>query len=174
MILDWYYFLVLFSNPDEGVEIRRLNTKKNDAKFILDTWKYAAPGSEIEIPKCIERNASGGVFVDGGKCVCGVYIASNGFLSGLYCLPEYRKNGYAKLAMNYTFKEYAKDGCVPCLTVEHQNPGGIQFFSKLGLKVAAVTYGVFIKKLVLDKWIKTIPKIRVCNCYVNPHSYAST
>lgn len=88
--------------------------------------------------------------MDGGKCVCGVYFPAIGYISALYTLPQYRKNGYAKLAMNFIFKECAKDKCIPCLTVELQNNGGMKFFESLGLKQGPAINGVLIKKLILD------------------------
>ncbi len=118
----------------------------------MSTWKYKVPGSEIEIAKCLTQNPSAGVFVENGqKCVSSVNITGAGIISALYTDKEYRNRGHAKLTMKYCFKEFAKEGCIPCLTVEVKNERSNQLHSKgLGMTKVSLVDGIFVKKLEID------------------------
>lgn len=134
----------LLSSPPE-VTIRRLKGEK-ESEFISSNWKYS---HEANVSKCIEFNASSGVFVN-GDCASGAIMAEVGFISALYTKSEHRNKGYAKLTMQFLFKEAAKNGCFPCSSVELRNSRSIAFHQSLGCKVAAIVDWIGISKLVVD------------------------
>jgi len=104
---------------------------------MLNTWKYAKEGSRTVVRRNIEKFESAGVYVR-GDLVCGVLTAGVGLLSMLYTLKDHRKKGYAKLCMEFAFKEVADNGMVPALTVECRNDASVSFHEKLGCKVAGI------------------------------------
>ncbi|CAL8109348.1 unnamed protein product [Orchesella dallaii] len=139
------------SHGPEVSEVRRLLPDK-ESQFILSTWKYVFDGAEIVVPKCIATNASAGVFID-GNCVAGVMTPGVGLISALYTFQEYRGKGYAKLTMKYCFKEFAKDGCIPCSTVEMRNERSVAFHQSLGVKVSSIVDWIEMKAFEAD-WVQ--------------------
>lgn len=80
-----------------------------------------------------------------------VNSTGTGIISALYTDKEYRNRGYAKLTMKHCFKEFAKEGCIPCLTVEVKNERSNQFHSKgLGMKKISVVDSILVKNLEVD------------------------
>lgn len=130
----------------------------DDVNFLLSTWNYSREGTTTELKKCLAAQASAGVY-ENGKCVAGVLAIGVGVLSALYTLPECRGKGYGKLTMRYAFKEFAKDGCIPCSTVEVRNPRSIRFHESIGAKGISIVDWLQVKKLVID-W--DLNFVRIC------------
>jgi len=78
-----------------------------------------------------------------------VYTLGIGIISALYTLKEHRNKGYAKLAMQYLFKELAKSGIIPVLCVELVNQPSYKFHNNLGCKVAGIVDAVTYSKAEL-------------------------
>lgn len=123
-------------SSDPSVEVKRLSKELGGIEFILNSWKYAKEGSRSVVTRQIEKCESGSVYVD-NNLVCGVLLAGFGLLSMLFTDKDHRQKGYAKLCMRFAFKELAKNGLVPALTVESRNISSLTFHEKLGCKIAA-------------------------------------
>lgn len=130
------------------MEVKPLEPEK-DTEFILSTWAYSKKTSRTPIARLLGATQSSGVFVD-GKCVSGVLTQGYGLLSMLYTHKEYRGKGYGKLTMQYAYKESAKEGLVPCSTVEIKNARSIAFHESLGLKRSSKVDFICVHKLHID------------------------
>lgn len=134
-----------------NVDMKRLSVENGGLDFLMSTWKYARPESRLDIPECLEASVSSGIFLENGKkCVSGVYSPGFGLLSALYTLKEERGKGYAKMVMHHAYKETAKEGCIPCSTVECRNQSSADFHKKLGAKIVSVVDWIDVVKLVVD------------------------
>ena len=112
----------------------------------MKTWKFAKPDSPSFINKCLERNPSAAISVD-GKIASSVMFTSKGTMGMLYTSMEARGKGYARAAMHSIMKSLATDGFVPACTVEMKNLTSKAFQRRVGLKEleAVVDYIFYVK-----------------------------
>ncbi|OXA46830.1 glycine N-acyltransferase-like protein 3 [Folsomia candida] len=124
---------ILGPEDEPSLRIQSLDVDKGVA-FMTSTWKFAKPGTAVNMTRNISRNESGAVYI-GGEPVCATMTMAFGMVSALHTLPEHRQKGYANLAMKFVFKELAKNGIIPATGVDIKNAGSIAFHQKLGCKM---------------------------------------
>ncbi|ODM91826.1 Glycine N-acyltransferase-like protein 3 [Orchesella cincta] len=125
---------------DPPAELRSLSPLEG-TQFLTKNWQYSKAGTDIFIRKCIENHVSAGVFVKNGdntgEFVCGVINPGFGLASSLVTHPDYRRKGYASLAMKYLIKNLAKNGFHPCWDVEMSETAAVAFHKSLNPQIIA-------------------------------------
>lgn len=125
-------------------ELKPLNNKEG-VEFIVKTWKYSNDDTVDYVQKCVDRNISAGIYVDGKVVACAL-INFDGLTGMLYSLPEFRGQGFGRLVMHQLMKEAAQNGHFPCCCVEIKNEVSKAFQVKIGFKlVGQVNYVKYVK-----------------------------
>jgi len=120
----------------------------------LDTvckyWPHYSPDYRPVVESMILLNPSCGVFVqkpDGGEDLAAMILQSEyGGLGLLQTVPEYRRRGFALLALRHQTRTLGQAGVNVHCHVIVNNFRSLELFKKSGLKMADITNWVCVKR----------------------------
>ena len=122
----------LLRMPD-GVYVKSL--ERCHAQIAHDTHKNRANHSAEDVADEIDQMPSAGVFLKHNDQLVSWIVYNPPFgMSRLFTLEEYRRKGYAKLAVQYMAKRVAQTGYLPTVNINVDNEVSAAFFENLGYK----------------------------------------
>jgi ribosomal protein S18 acetylase RimI-like enzyme len=136
-----------FFRYPENVRLGPLDLSHLDA--VCKNWPHYSPDFRPVVASMITLNPSCGVFVrsqDGSEQLAAMVLQSEyGGLGLLQTVPEFRRRGYALLAVRQHTRTLGRAGVNVHCHVIVNNFGSLGVFKKSGLKIVALSNWIFIE-----------------------------
>ncbi|CAG7716735.1 unnamed protein product [Allacma fusca] len=108
----------------------------SEAKIVTDNWISSGPGTLDRMEDCIKTIGSAGVYVQdenkGNILASWVVMFHSGTINALYTHDDYRRRGYAKIAMEAVSRYVADDGIIPNVQTNWENPVSNAIMDQIG------------------------------------------